>query len=757
MSKNKNFSVRFKLAAITLAGFAILAFIVTIVSVQMSKSSLTEATLLKLSSISQSQYHAIDMYASNISSTIKIDASQEGTIAAVEDFTDSLNKMGDYIDTPEPQLDSMLTSLYTKDYLPRVNFNILNSQKQLSAEQYLPESINGKKLQQILMQENTYPVGQKDKMERAKHVCPYCTTHAQYHHQFRSIMQGLNLSDIFLIDTEGNVVYSVSKDLDFGTNLNKGFMRSTGLGNVYAQMKDAKEGQVFFSDFKPYMPSGNKPCSFVGTPISADGEILGYLVFQINAKTISDIMNYNEKYKSAGLGETGQAFLVGSDGFMRSISRFTDKITDPNVKTAGTTVDTMPVNSEQAKKAIAGETGSLVGISHSGEKVLASYTSVPFFSAKYGIVVEMNRDEALASAYSLRNIITITSLIVTVLAIMAVLYCIRLFVVSKIQKLTEVTKDIATGDGDLTQRIPITANDEIGELSGYFNKFIENVGNIVRDVQSSAQTVAKGTSDLASTTEELNMTFNEQAQSISGVASAMEELNATTAEIMNNCQSAMTKAQHAADITDDGKEKINLSVSKIGDIKQRTAELGKTINNLSESSAKITDIINVINDIADQTNLLALNAAIEAARAGEAGRGFAVVADEVRKLAERTQGATGEIYSIINEFQSETKSATDNMHNAEQSVNAGVEIMSKTSEVFDSIVGSVMEIEEANTAINNSISEQMTTIDAVNSDIQSLSTSVEQSSSAISAVTNTLAGQEQEASSLQDMVNKFRV
>lgn len=753
----KTSSINFRLISVILLSFVIMSTLVTVITVYQSKKSLTEATYDQLEGIKETQSMAITNYFDMLGNTLRSIADQESTIAAVEEFTDAFQNYEEYYKVDLEAAKQEVLKMYDSEYLNNVNYSIPGSAQRRDTEKYLPRTIAGTMLQHTYITKNPNPLGEKNKLTDTNIVSPYNTVHMMYHHSFERLLIDFSLYDIFLIDTDGDIVYSVYKEKDFATNVVSGPYASSGLGNLFKKMQDTKKGQISFEDFSTYEPSLNAPASFIGTPLEIEGDRIGYIVFQLPIEEVNKLSSNNNDLGSIGLGETGLVALIGSDFKMRNNHRFIEDIKKKNdiIKNAGTTVGIYKLESKAAAAALKGQDNEEIMISSLGEKIMASYKPIKIYDTLWAMLVVKGYDEAMASARSLRNTIIIVSVLVTLLSVIAAIFMIRVIVIKKIQNLTKITKNIATGDGDLTQRIPVNGQDEIAELTKYFNQFIENVHHIVRDVQNSADSVASGTSELASTTEELNLTFNEQAGNVTSVASAMEELNATTVEISESSNSALDIAKDSGNITDQGKLKIEETVSRIQEIMSQTQLLGKTIGNLSESSAQIADILNVINDIADQTNLLALNAAIEAARAGEAGR--AVVADEVRKLAERTQSATSEISTIINDFKKETESATTNMGKAQTSVTAGVETMNETKVVFDKIVGSVQEIEAANNSINGAISEQMTTISSVTAEIQGLSSSVEQSSNAINEVTMTLSDQDKQAVDLKELVGRFKV
>jgi methyl-accepting chemotaxis protein len=329
-------------------------------------------------------------------------------------------------------------------------------------------------------------------------------------------------------------------------------------------------------------------------------------------------------------------------------------------------------------------------------------------------------------------------------------------ITNNINNVSNMLKEISEGEGDLTKKLPVESNDEIGRLARYFNLFLDNLHQIISTVKVSSENVTKGSSQLAETSESLAANFHQQAVEVSSVASSTEEMSVSASEVMKSLTEVSAKAEQASDNTTEGKLMLADAVATVLQIKEKVETLGGTVDQLSNSSTEIGNILSVINDIADQTNLLALNAAIEAARAGEQGRGFAVVADEVRKLAERSQDAIKEIESIIGNLQRESSVASTNMHDASEKVNEGVESIRNTEEMFENIVDSVNIITDANRIIGSSIEEQSTAIHAINENTQSISTGIESSSGSIHEVATTLSGLRDQTEHLSDLVKRFK-
>ena len=354
-------------------------------------------------------------------------------------------------------------------------------------------------------------------------------------------------------------------------------------------------------------------------------------------------------------------------------------------------------------------------------------------------------------------IISIVFVVLSVVFAVTNIFILNKSVVLPIRYTATLISSLTHGDGDLTKRVNIKTKDELGQLASYINTFISNVQEIIKEVKESTDEVASSTDQLSATMEELSTTFASQARQLSDMAISMDTIKQISQDTSTSLSNNMGILESTAVKTQHGAEALNGVQNNMINIKDETVSLAEAIDRLAASSSQIGEILSVINDIANQTNLLALNAAIEAARAGEAGRGFAVVADEVRKLAERTQHATSEIETIIGSLQKETESVSYEMQRSVDSVQLGVDNIGETNSGFVSVVDGIQELNRDMQSVASQVSNQYNTIVSTNDNTQTIVAGVEESSSAVNEIAKTVDHLQTRALQLKNTINRFKI
>lgn len=317
--------------------------------------------------------------------------------------------------------------------------------------------------------------------------------------------------------------------------------------------------------------------------------------------------------------------------------------------------------------------------------------------------------------------------------------------------------DIAEGDGDLTMRLKVVGKDEIANLSAGFNKIINLIHKTIRQVSGATAQLAGAADQMSHTSIQSHDNVAKQKSDLEQVATAMTEMASTAQEVARNAETAAEGTQTADSQSAEGRHVVSQTMSAINELANEVENASTAIQQLEQDSEQIGSVIEVINGVAEQTNLLALNAAIEAARAGEQGRGFAVVADEVRNLANRTQESTQEIQEMIEKLQTGAKNAAVAMEASQERAKATVEQASSADEALHSISTSVAEVATMNTHIAEAARQQGQVAEEINVSIVNITRVAEQTDTG----TDQLAASSEELSSLavelQGMVGRFKV
>jgi len=324
-------------------------------------------------------------------------------------------------------------------------------------------------------------------------------------------------------------------------------------------------------------------------------------------------------------------------------------------------------------------------------------------------------------------------------------------------QMLQMLKDIAEGEGDLTRRLRAERRDELGEVSLWFNRFVDNVHGIVSQLASSTQEVSDSCQHLRKTAIQIAAAAEEVASQSGTVATAGEEMSATSIDISGNCLKAATASNRASETAQGGVEVVQATLVGMQRIAERVRESSGTVASLGERSEQIGAIVGTIEDIADQTNLLALNAAIEAARAGEQGRGFAVVADEVRALAERTTKATKEIGEMIRAIQSETAGAVGSMSLGVQEVEKGMESSRQSGEALQDILEVINDVTAQIHQIATAAEEQTATTGEISSNIHRINGVISETANGAHETAGAASQLSALSVGLQQVVGRFKL
>ncbi len=648
-------------------------------------------------------------------------------------------------------------------------------------------------LQKRYITDNPNPEGARDELDTAG-VDGYDASHKNVHTYLRDFVKNKGYFDLYLINAEGDVIYSVYKQPDFATNLATGEWKDTGLGEVWKGVVEANDpNKVVFSDYAPYAPSGNAPASFIGEAIVKGEAIVGTLVLKMPNDAIARIMS-----NTTGLGETGETILLQSDGTMITDSLKTEENESLNKKLALEPRMLQDAFVEQP-------TGYLEG--YRGETFRVSTAGLSFEGAGWLVATAVSESEAMTGFSTLRNIILLIAGVLMAAALFAAFLFSR-SITSPIKDVIDNMRELVGGNTDLELEGQ-SRKDEIGEIYQAVSVFrdaaiekerLEEEGEEVRtqteqerkrneelkqmEAQKLADAIdalARGLTQLSEgdltanistpfegELDRLRTDFNTSVAKLSETMGSITDVSATlkdnSTEISNatNELSQRTETQAASlEETSAALDEITATVretserakeasDKAKDARQDTEHSSEVVSNavaamegIEKASSDITNIINVIDEIAFQTNLLALNAGVEAARAGEAGKGFAVVAQEVRELAQRSAGAAKEIKDLIN------KSGTE--------VSNGVQLVQQTGEALAKISEHVTEIDTRIENISQGAAEQLAGIQEVNSAVNSMDQVTQQNAAMVeenTAVTQQIAD---EVHTLSGLIQTFKV
>ena len=477
-------SIKSKLILMLLAVSSCAIFVTAYLGYQSGQSNLTDRVFSQLTSLRASKAHQIEFYFENIRNHTQTLSEDLMVVAAMQEFKAAYGQLDAY--SVPAEFDKKIATYYRNEFLTRL---AKTNEGSPVLESYTPKTPAARYLQYYYIAANPNPVGKKNILDAPGDGSEYSRVHARYHPIFRKIVEKFGYYDMFLIAPDGTIVYTDFKETDFTTNFTTGPYSESNLAKLNAAVRQAKgRDYVKIVDFEAYGPSYGAPAAFIAAPIFNKSEFIGVLAFQLPVDEINNVMTGNRKWKSDGLGETGETYLVGQDALMRSVSRFL--VADPKgyaktlrslgvseksinrINKYGTSILQQKVQTIAVQEALAGKQGTQIINDYRGIPVLSSYAPLNVDELEWVILSEMDLSEAYAPVYSFQTRVLISATLLMLLVTLVAMGLAYIFV-KPINTLIANARKVGAGQMDAIA--PLESEDEFGELAKSFNAMVRSL------------------------------------------------------------------------------------------------------------------------------------------------------------------------------------------------------------------------------------------------------------------------------------------
>ncbi len=570
---------------------------------------------------------------------------------------------------------------------------------------------------------------------------PYKNSYNLYYNDLEHIASLFDLHDIFFFSpSKGNLIFSLQLEKDFGTNMS---MASTHLSRAWQRVKREKETVI--TDLARYFPTGNAPTIFILAPVISKGKYIGAIGGLLSNEVIDRIMQ-----ERIGLGRTGQKYLVGEDLLLRAQSSGSD------ADILVTKIDTPSVHNALDKK-----NDTWLTTDHKGKKVLCAYSPVgmrdiPGANFEWVILTQTEVQEAMEPAFLLgKKIILISFLFLAIAGVFS--YYLSYNITRPITQIAQYVLNVASKNIESDLSLKRKRKDEIGKLG-------EAVICMSRNLREQIREITEGINVLAGSGTEISAATSQYASNSSQIATAVRETAVSIRELKQTSELANEKAAFVAErsrevmqTSQKGRESVEATTEAMQAIREQMTSIAESIVSLNEKTKSINDIIAVVEDIADESRLLAVNAAIEAVKAGEYGKGFSVVAAEIKNLAEQSKKSTGQVRNLLTSIQEAAATAVMATEKGGKVVENGMKQASLSGESIHVLTRSISDSSQAAIQIETTGKQQLAGIDQVFEAIENIDTAIAQNAGGAEQLKNSTQDLEDLGKRLQHLIEDYKL